>query len=229
MTIQEEKNHCSFVGSFPVSTVFLSRTVHTSIFQHSLFGDVSQPFLSHETSHLKLSPKPFALLPGDPFFCPSIVHPLAFLQEPSPLQGLRFVLTSSHILSCPFSPASIHSSICVPVFAAHNPNTFCTISMFLLYGALSLPCRALPNVICPIFPPYVWCLHAAFFGPSHFPCILMFLLLLPHLIHRDLFAVAHHLARCFLLPHVHPQMFTFLLASAQLLHDPSILPPNRKN
>ena len=64
----------------------------SSAFQHSLFGDVPQPFLCHETSHLKLFPKPFAFSPGDPFFFALHLSILSHSwQDPFPRQVLGFV------------------------------------------------------------------------------------------------------------------------------------------
>ena len=64
----------------------------------------TRSFLHYETSHLKLSPEAFsALLPGDPSFSPFSFSILSHSwQEPFPL---RFVLTFSHTLCYPCSPA----------------------------------------------------------------------------------------------------------------------------
>ena len=65
-------------------------------------------------------------------------------QRPSPLQELKFVVASFHVLSYPSSPACIDSSMLVPFFAANNQNTFCTVLMLLYYGPLFLPCMSRP-------------------------------------------------------------------------------------
>ena len=65
-------------------------------------------------------------------------------QRPSPLQELKFVVASFHVLSYPSSPACIDSSMLVPFFAANNQNTFYTVLMLLYYGPLFLPCMSRP-------------------------------------------------------------------------------------
>ena len=129
----------------------------SSVFQLSICGEFPYLFLRHETSHLKLFPKPFALVPGDtslPFEFSILSHSW---QGPSSLRMLRLVLTCFHTLSCPFSPVCIDSSIWVTCCAA---KTFCTKLRPLHVGHTLSPCRPLPNAMCSIFPACVWSLIA---------------------------------------------------------------------
>ena len=100
----------------------------SSILQHSLFDDVPTSFLHHDTFHLKLFPKPFAFLPGDPSFLPFNFRSSRIPGREDPLL-FEDQDSFEHVpilLSLHFAPACIDSSSLVPVFAAHNPNTFCT-------------------------------------------------------------------------------------------------------
>ena len=128
----------------------------SSVFQRSLSGDVPQPFLRHETSHLKLFPRPFAPLPGDPS---SVALQLSIFsrswQGPTPPREFRFVKASVHILSCPTSLACIDSAILVPVWAVHKQNTFCTELRPLHFGRRFSPYRVLPSVF-PHVSACVW-------------------------------------------------------------------------
>ena len=73
---------------------------------------------------------------------------------------------------------------------------------------LSILCtRSGSPPVCPFFLPNhdlpEWRLHYfprffyKYFGPVHFPVIFIYLLSLPHLVHRYLLASAHHSVRCF--------------------------------
>ena len=80
------------------------------------------------------------------------------------------------------------------MIAAHNPHNFFT-KLWPLHVGHRFSCRALPKFDLP--PPPSLCLESSRnnFGPSHFLCMFMFMLLL-HPIHRYLFAATHHSVRC---------------------------------
>ena len=147
--------------------------------------------MSHETSNSSRSLLHSFLVIL--LFGPSILHPLAlhFWQGPSFLQELKFVFTSFHILSYIFS--ALHRFISLgPVFAAHDPNIVGS-QLKLLHFDPTLLCPSKRDL--PHLPSLCSESSRNHFGSSHVPSF-MCLLLLPHVIHRHLFAVTHSV-RCF--------------------------------
>lgn len=107
-------------------------------------------------------PQPFAFLPGDPSFRPSIFHPLAFVAGTlaSSSIGIRFlpILFRVDFLRL----ASIHQSFSVSIDSSHN---------------------VVSSQVCVLLHLPSMCLESSrsHFGPSHLPCKFM-RLLPPHLI-----------------------------------------------
>ena len=122
---------------------------------------------AHETSHLKLFPKPFALVPGDISYLSIFILSHSW-QGPSPLCVLRFVLTCFHTLSYPFSPVSIDSSNLGHMLCRAWPED-------LLHQIKASPCRS--TLITMWCPPKCDVLHLPslclesyrHFGPPHVP------------------------------------------------------------
>ena len=115
-------------------------------------------------------------------------------RKPCHLVEPEFVLTFCRTLLCLLALAYSSSSISVPVSASCNPSISCTKSGSPLVYQLFLPNHDLPGDVCPIIP-----FFDKHFGPKHFPGIFMYLLPLPHLMHRYLLASARHAVRCFVL------------------------------
>ena len=108
-------------------------------------------------------------------------------------------------------PAYIGSSMLVPFFVLHNPSTFCIRLRFFsmpVHRKASIWCRkcsGYPLIMsCPPKCDFLNLLHLCFesfanhLGVAHCPCIFMFLLLLPHVMHRHAFTVTHHSVWCVL-------------------------------
>ena len=124
-------------------------------------------------------------------FSPSISHPLAFLPGTLSSSSVEISFqTSFHLLLCPFPPACIDSSMLVLVFVAHQPNIFGTKLKLLHFDPILLTMPCAPK--CGLLHLPSLCLESSrnHFGPSHVPCIFVFLLLLPHPIHTTSFDVS---------------------------------------
>ena len=158
-------------------SVFLRQC--TSIFQYLLSGNIPT-LLHHESFRLTLIPQS-----------------LFFHCNPSLLAAFFLFLFSLLHVSVFFGAYLLNASISVPFFVAHYHSISCTTSE--------------PLPACPFFSPYhvphmrrfyhLPILFAKYFGPVHFPCIFMYLLLLPHLMHRYLLVAAYHSIRCFVPSH----------------------------
>ena len=99
--------------------------------------------------------------------------PLLFEGQES-FQHLSIFFRIPFLRSGLFSPACKDSSIWVTVFAANNPNTFCTKLRTFHFDPLFPPCRVLRNVICPICQACVWSLHTTTLVLHMSLCIFIF-------------------------------------------------------
>ena len=143
-------------------------------------------------------------------------------QGPSPLRVLRFVFTCF-----PYPFVSNISGLQEFINFGHSlcrayPEHF-------RHRVITSPCRSpllsmscLPKRQLHHLPSLSLESSRNHFGPAHFPCIFMFLLLLPHSIHRYFFAAAHHSVRCFFcfsaFAHKNHFSFGFGLRTSQSFH-----------
>ena len=142
-------------------------------------------------------------------FCPSILQFLASLAGILLNDLIRF-----HILPYSFLPHLLRLA------AVHQCWSHCTKSELHLACPFFLPYRVLQmslSSFSQVFDKY--------FGPMHVPCIFMYLLPHPHLMHRYLLASAHHSVRCFVFfsfssTKIHFS-FCFGLSSSQSFHSPT--------
>ena len=130
-------------------------------------------------------------------FCPSqnifFASSIIVFLTPVLGQDTEFVSTCFHSLLFPLAPACNNSPIWVLFFVAHNQSISCT-------RIRTSPC--LSNLLTISCPPTCHFLHlpkffAMYFGPVYSPCIIMYLLPLPHLTHPYLLDTARHSIRCF--------------------------------
>ena len=193
----------------------------TSILQNFVSCEISQSFLRHETFHLKLIQKHLVLFSRD-FPLLSFNFPVVCLlwQEPCRPREPEYLSTICSALLCTLAPTCSSSSIWVAFRASHSPSISCTRSEFHPAFPFFLPNRDLLDVAFSIFPKSSY----KYIGPVHFPGIFMYLLPVPHLIHRYFSASAHHSVRCFVSSLSLSTKINFLLALASTLHNPFIPP-----
>ena len=156
-----------------------------SILQYCLSGNVPQTFLCHGSSRFELIPQSPAFLPCNPSFLSFNLPVFCLLCRGScHLQEPEFDSTCCHALLCPLATACSSSSMLVPFSVSHTQGIFCTRSRPPAAYPLFLPNRDLQSDALLHFPKF----SDKYFGPLHFLGIFMYLLPLPHLMHRYLLA-----------------------------------------
>ena len=155
-------------------------------------------------------------------FSPSILQFFVPLAGTHPSWEFELISSFCQILWCPSVPAYSNSPALVPFFCLAYPEHF-------LHQINTSPCLSI--LLNQLWPP--WWRTLRFpklvdkkFCPIHLPGIFMYLLPLPHLIHRYMSASAHHSVRCFI-----PSLFLSMnincsfglgLSSSQSFHSSTI-------